>query len=58
MDDELKPCPFCGAMARLEYIDLMYRIRCCDVFGCGANQGFFDTVEKAIAKWNRRADDE
>ena len=61
MNEELKPCPFCGGEA--EVFDLQhenagtYWIVCCK--GSSTNcayEGHFDkpTREEAISAWNRR----
>lgn len=48
---ELKPCPFCGSedleCEDKKHIAAIY----CD---CDAMMGYFDTIEEAIAAWNRR----
>ena len=66
MENELKPCPFCGGKAELILCDngSVPQIRCS---GCLALMGWdcksvsslrgqlnFDTKEDAISAWNRR----
>jgi hypothetical protein len=50
MNNELKPCPFCGGEARL-IGHSPYSITCCK---CRATTVICDTPEKAINEWNRR----
>lgn len=67
MSEQLKPCPFCGGPARLfqKYRDpkpYNWRV-CCDNDTpdrgslCWMENPYadFDSVEEAIAAWNRRA---
>ena len=55
MKTELKPCPFCGSEARIDYYSSGgYMVRCTQIFVCGAKQEWFDSDEEAIAAWNRR----
>ena len=65
MTDKLKPCPFCGS----EWTDVRYMNNPFDkhhIYGgysafcddCGATTKRCDIKEKAIALWNRRANDE
>jgi len=52
---ELKPCPFCGAKAtarRSKLIIGAYEVKCRDGH---INGLIWDTKQKAIAEWNRRA---
>ena len=54
---KLKPCPFCGAEARLvkwETNTEDYYYITCDNDCCKQAKSSL-TAEKAIAKWNRRA---
>ena len=50
MDNELKPCPFCGGEARL-IGHSPYSITCCK---CRATTVICNTPEKAIDAWNYR----
>jgi Lar family restriction alleviation protein len=57
MENELKPCPFCGCKAVdiVEddniYLHLRYQVFC---GRCGASSGRHHTKQKAIEAWNRR----
>lgn len=61
MSDKLKPCPMCGVEARIDVMNTMpatdfkhvYFVEC----ECGTDGPPKDTVEDAIATWNRRAID-
>jgi Lar family restriction alleviation protein len=60
MDNELKPCPFCGGEATLWKIRETdgpyyrpYHILC----GCGGRVGWFEEKKEAIDAWNRRVND-
>ena len=72
MENELKPCPFCGRnLLDLQYEDRedrgrsVYRwtakIVCLNCFGSAMTHGFEPTEEaakqKAINAWNRRCND-
>ena len=56
MQNELRPCPFCGKTPKIHrsVFSEQYRIRCEN--GCGAETAPFGTKDKAIEKWNRRVD--
>ena len=64
MGDNLKPCPFCGAPARL-WVDGVVYVTCttCSIRTDGAsdynsiNQCYKSAVERVIDAWNRRCDD-
>ena len=44
---DLRPCPLCNSNAYIEDNRIM-----CN--GCGAHTDSFETVEEAIAVWNKR----
>lgn len=52
MNDELKPCPFCGSvhLSVLDY-ESRYRVEC---NFCKARTGIWDSKAEAIEEWNRR----
>ena len=50
MNEELKPCPFCGGKPELRRPN-GYRVECL----CGAEKEVYDEPLEAIAAWNRRA---
>lgn len=53
MNDELKPCPFCGGEARLERIpNRSFIVRCPK---CGAKTPYWSWSAAAIKTWNKRA---
>lgn len=56
MDDELKPCPFCGYVDGVEMFELAngYFVVHCN--GCGCEVTFNEYKEGTIKAWNRRAD--
>jgi len=53
---KLKPCPFCGAKARIDVSGggEGYRVACTRILGCGAKFEWFDEEEAAIDAWNTR----
>jgi hypothetical protein len=69
---ELKPCPFCGRAARL--LVVQQNGVCVKCLGCGVQtpwtddmshgllkdweNGYVNSIELSIHKWNRRAYDE
>lgn len=64
-DNELKPCPFCGYNADIEFIGhpLKYYIECCYcecvlglvIYDCDINNyAIFNTKQEAIDAWNIR----
>lgn len=57
---ELKPCPFCGGKAEIQYgaCDYnVYQVVCHNEQDCcNAMNGWSDTPEEAAEQWNRRAD--
>ena len=53
----LKPCPFCGAKAKVKKIGVCYTIECVHDKDCFANILEFDimtTKEQAINGWNNQ----
>ena len=52
MNDELKPCPFCGGHAIIDGCDDTLWIVICKE--CNASIGYKETKEEAIEAWNRR----
>lgn len=52
MNDELKPCPFCGGEAIIDGCDDTLWIVVCKE--CNASIGYKETKEEAIEAWNRR----
>lgn len=53
---ELKPCPFCGGEARIMGDEDYFWGECLEL-ECVAQTRGSKSREKAIAQWNRRADD-
>lgn len=52
MNDELKPCPFCGGHAIIDGCDdTPWSVICKE---CNASIGYKETKEEAIEAWNRR----
>lgn len=70
---ELKPCPFCGGQAELNfastsftYTDVFgkamesgffYTVKCRDCV-CGCKIGIYEEPQMAVEAWNRRASDD
>lgn len=63
---ELKRCPFCGKLAQIEKRDSVWQkktwfsVRCNTSQCCGHPREpyEYDTKEKAVKAWNRRAKDD
>lgn len=68
MPNELKPCPFCGSKADIddvyigqqnpEYTPFCTNPKCLAFYLGYQDNGLYKTKAKAIAAWNRRANDE
>lgn len=70
---DLKPCPFCGDMAKLDFADkafcytdkhgdprdagFYYTVKCKNEI-CGCRIGIYEDPEMAIKAWSRRVQDE
>ena len=52
MNDELKPCPFCGGEAIVDGCDDTLWIVICKE--CNSSIGYKETKEEAVEAWNRR----
>ena len=58
MKENIKPCPFCGGKAEIEYEendfavkDDWVKVQCTE---CGGNSGWYLSEEQAINAWNKR----
>ena len=55
MENELKPCPFCGNIPELEVWndgeDMNYKVNCTH---CFCQTYYEDSEEEAVQMWNRR----
>ena len=51
MSDKLKPCPFCGAHAKIQTLFDDFYI---EIFEGRATRAIYATKQEAIAAWNRR----
>ncbi len=54
-EKELKPCPFCGGRAQMNYDGARKLILCSE---CLIRTESYDTYEKARDIWNRRVKNE
>jgi len=55
---EIKPCPFCGGEAEVQYGDFGEVFVACKNNNCGGRLGtsiWFTTYDKAVEVWNTRA---
>lgn len=53
MSDELKPCPFCGAHAKIEMLFDDFYI---EIFEGRATRAIYATKQEAIEAWNKRVE--
>lgn len=53
MEEELKPCPFCGGEGRKMKYEFGWYIACCT---CGAMTATCQMERLADSKWNRRTE--
>jgi hypothetical protein len=53
--ESLLPCPFCGAAARTDLLPHSGGPGWVQCSECECDQYMCDTIEEAVAKWNRRA---
>ena len=59
MPNELKPCPFCGEKPKVCKYGIEWCIEChSDTCWIVPETGLCESLEEAIQKWNRRANDE
>lgn len=58
MPNELKPCPFCGGKANIDYGNGIYEIFYVFCEKCKTRNPNRLTREEAIKLWNRRTTDE
>ena len=57
MNDELKPCPFCGGEAEIEECGGMWAVECTEYETCGCELNMaFGSKAEAVAAWNTRAE--
>ncbi|MBA7559111.1 hypothetical protein ES708_00724 [subsurface metagenome] len=50
VEESLKPCPFCGGVAKIRAARSIW-VRCPN---CGAGQNVSQTKQKTVEKWNQR----
>jgi len=54
---DLKPCPFCGSEAKLDFAEGRYFVQCTDLKFCGAiirGKTYTDSSVVVVA-WNQRS---
>lgn len=55
---ELKPCPFCGGIPKMQEYKRKWAVECRnDCCGVLLETSYLDSAEEAIEVWNTRADD-
>lgn len=58
-DEALLPCPFCGEIPELEFLEVLVNFRCPPVSSCNGTGLIIcctkDNLKRAITAWNRRA---
>jgi ssDNA-binding Zn-finger/Zn-ribbon topoisomerase 1 len=52
---KIKPCPFCGCTASLEFEHFKWWVQCDDLDECAVTDGcLYDSPQEAEERWNRR----
>lgn len=53
---ELRPCPFCGGEAEVKKVEGIWFVVNCKKCPCSVGRHWFYTADRAVAEWERRAD--